>query len=111
LFIFIHALRTITVNPFCFHLDDTVLPPSTAGDKGPGCEDVQVQKPSSDVGEIIVHEGGMINVALTSRREGAIEHDDICGLLSDCLQDVRFAILVMLRLFALQQNFNFYLLL
>jgi hypothetical protein len=89
------------VNPFCFHLDDTVLPWSTSGYKGLGCDDVQVQKPSTVVGEIIIHEGGMINVALTSRHRGAIERDDLCGLLSDCLQDVRFAILVMLRLFAL----------
>jgi hypothetical protein len=88
-----------------------VLPPSTGGDKGPRREDVQVQKPSTDVGETIVCEGGMINVALTSRHRWAIEHNDLCGLLSDCLQDVRFAILMMLRLFALQLNFNFSLLL
>jgi hypothetical protein len=70
-----------------------------------------MSKPLTDVGEINVHEGGMINVVLTSRRRGAIEHDDLCGLLSDCLQDVRFTILAMIRLFALQQNFNFSLLL
>jgi hypothetical protein len=68
-------------------------------------------KPLTDVGEINVHEGSMINVELTSRRRGAIEHDNLCGLLSDFLQDVRFAILAMIRLFALQQNFNFSLLL
>jgi hypothetical protein len=77
-----------------------VVPPSTGGYKGPGREDVQVQTPSIDVGEIIFREGGMINVALTSRHGGAIEHDDLCGLLSDCLQDVRFTILAMLCLFA-----------
>jgi hypothetical protein len=62
-----------------------VVPPSISGDKGPGHEEVQVQKPSCDVGEIIFHEGGMINVALTSRHRGAIERNDLCGLLSDCL--------------------------
>jgi hypothetical protein len=89
------------IDPF-FHfcLDDTVVPLSTSGDKGPGREDVQVQKPSTDVGEIIFHKGGMINVSLASRRGGAIDCTDLCGLLSDCLQDIRFAILAKLHLFA-----------
>jgi hypothetical protein len=68
---------------------------------------LQVQKPSSDVREIIFCEGGMINVALTSRCRGAIECDDLCVFLSDCLQDVIFTILVMLRLFIFQLNFDF----
>jgi hypothetical protein len=77
-----------------------VVPPPTSGDKRPECEDVCVQKPSIAIGEIIVREGGMIDVALASRCKGAI----------DCLQDVRFAILAVLRLFALLLNFHFSLL-
>jgi hypothetical protein len=68
---------------------------------------VQLQKHLTNVGEMNVCEGGMINVAPISRHGGAIECDDLCHLLSDCLQDVRFAILAMLHLFALQLNFNF----
>jgi hypothetical protein len=88
-----------------------VVPPPTGGDKGTGHEDVCVQKPLIDVGEIIICEGGMIDVVLVSRRGGAIERNDLCGLLTDCLQDVRFAILVVLHLFALLLNFHFSLLL
>jgi hypothetical protein len=87
-----------------------VAPPSS-GDKGPVSEDVRVQKPSIDVGEIIVREGGMIDVALASRHGGDIERNNLCGLLTDWLQDVTFTILTMLCLFALLLNFNFSLLL
>jgi hypothetical protein len=62
-----------------------VVPPSTGGDKGTGREDVHMQNSSIVVGEIIIHEGGMIDVALTSRYGGAIERNNLCGLLSGCL--------------------------
>jgi hypothetical protein len=81
-----------------------LVPRPTGGDKGSGREDVCVQKPSIDVEEIIIHEVGMIDVALASRRGGAIERNDLCGLLTDCLQDVRFTILAVLCLFALLLN-------
>jgi hypothetical protein len=84
-----------------------VVPPPTGGDKGSGHEDVHVQKPSIDVEEIIVHEGGMIDVVLASRHRGAIERNDLCCLLTDCLQEVRFTILAVLRLLSLLLNFDF----
>jgi hypothetical protein len=44
----------------------------------------------------------MIDVALVD-----VESNDLCGLLIDCLQDVRFTVLVVLRLFTLLLNFDF----
>jgi hypothetical protein len=84
-----------------------VVPPPTSGYKGPRREDGRVQKPSIDAEEIFVRKGGMIDVALALRCGGAIERNDLCGLLTDCLQDVRFTILVVLCLFALLLNFDF----
>jgi hypothetical protein len=52
-----------------------------------------------------------MDVALALRCEGAIKHNNLFGFLADCLQDVRFAILAVLRLFALLLNFDFSLLL
>jgi hypothetical protein len=49
----------------------------------------------------------VIDVALASRHKGAIEHDDLCGVLTDCLQDVIFTVLAMLYLFALLLDFYF----
>jgi hypothetical protein len=53
----------------------------------------------------------MIDVALASRHRGAIERNDLCDLLTDFLEDVRFAIFAVLCLFALLLNFDFSLLL
>jgi hypothetical protein len=61
----------------------------------PEPQDVLVEKTLIPFDEIVAREGGVINVALASRRGGTIEHDDRCGILSDCLQDVSFAALMM----------------
>jgi hypothetical protein len=44
---------------------------------------------------------------LASRHGGAIERNDLCCLLTDCLQEVRFTILAVLRLLSLLLNFDF----
>jgi hypothetical protein len=92
---------------FHFCLDDTVVHPPTGGDKGPGREDARVQKPTIDVEEIFICERDVIDVALASRHGGAIERNDLCGLLTDRLEDVRLAILTVLPLLALLLNFDF----
>jgi hypothetical protein len=46
-------------------------------------------------------------VALASRHGGAIERNDLCGVLIDCLRDVRFIVLAKLYLFALLLDFDF----
>jgi hypothetical protein len=57
--------------------------------------------------EIVTRGDGVIDVALASRHKGAIERDDLCGVLTDCLQDVIFTVLAMLYLFALLLDFYF----
>jgi hypothetical protein len=47
------------------------------------------------------------DVALASRRGGAIEHNNLCGVLSDCPQDVRLGVLTMLSLPTRLLNFYF----
>jgi hypothetical protein len=37
------------------------------------------------IDEIIAHGDGVIDVALASRRRCAIEHYDLCGVLTDCM--------------------------
>jgi hypothetical protein len=44
-----------------------------------------IQKSLIACNDIIAHRDGVIDVALASRRGGAIEHDDLCGVLTDCL--------------------------
>jgi hypothetical protein len=96
---------------FLFHLDVTVVPSFTGGGKGFGGEDVHLQVPLIDVEGIATHESGMIDVALALRREGVFDLNAVCDLLTEYLEDVRFAIFVMLWLFTLLLGFNFSLLL
>jgi hypothetical protein len=43
---------------------------------------------------------GVLDIALTLGRGGAVSRDAICGLLTKCLHDVSSAVPVMLYLFA-----------
>jgi hypothetical protein len=88
-----------------------VVPSPVGAGKGSGGKDVRLLAPLIDVEGIATCKSGMIDVALTSRREGVVERDAVCGALTECLEDVRFAALVMLCLFALLLGFNFSLLL
>jgi hypothetical protein len=45
--------------------------------------------------DIIVREGGMMDVGLLLRRIGAIEHGNLCSVITDCLQDVSFVVFKM----------------
>jgi hypothetical protein len=49
----------------------------------------------------------VLDVALASGCGGAINRDVVCGLLTECLEDVSFAILAMLYSFALLLGFLF----
>jgi hypothetical protein len=101
---------TMRVYPFCFSLGETVVPSFTGADKGPVGMDLRLSEPLIDVEDIVAHESGMMNVTLASGRERAIDCDIVCGLLAQCLQDVRFSILVTLYLFALLLSYGFSLL-
>jgi hypothetical protein len=62
-----------------------VVPLPSDGDKVPEPQDVLAKKTLIPSDEIVTHEGGNVNVALASQCGGAIERDDLCGVLSDCL--------------------------
>jgi hypothetical protein len=75
------------------------VPLHIGDDKMPEPQDIPAKKVLISSNEIIAHRGGVIDVALTSRRGGAIERDDLCGILADCLQDVSFASAVLAMLY------------
>jgi hypothetical protein len=93
--VFFCFFRTIITNFSCVCLGVAVVPPPSDGDKVSEPQDVPVEKSLIPSDEIVSREGGVVNVALASRRGGTIEHDDLCGVLSNCLQDVGFAALMM----------------
>jgi hypothetical protein len=80
-------------------------PPPIISVEGSGHRGARVDRPLVDVGGIIVHEGGMVDVALTSRRGGVVERDELYGVLTDCLQDVKVTIPTLLCLFLLLPDF------
>jgi hypothetical protein len=49
----------------------------------------------------------MLDIVLASGCRGAINHNAVCGLLTECLQDVSSGILVISYLFALLLGFLF----
>jgi hypothetical protein len=84
-----------------------VVPPPTDGNGTSEHQDVHTKKLLIASDEITARGDGVIDVALASRRGGAIERDDLSDVPNDCLQDVRFAILVMLHLFTLLLDYYF----
>jgi hypothetical protein len=84
-----------------------VVPPPTNGDGTSERQEVCTEELLIASGETIICGDDMIDVALASRRGGTIDRDNLCGLLADCLQDVRFIVLVMLYLFTLLLDFYF----
>jgi hypothetical protein len=72
-----------------------VVPPPSDGNKVPEPQDVLAEKTLIPSDEIVARKGGVINVALASQCWGTTERDDLCGVLSYCLQDVSFAAVVM----------------
>jgi hypothetical protein len=87
-----------------------VVPSFTGANKGPIGKDVRLPESLIDVEDIAARKSGMMNVALASGHERVIDRGAVCGLLDECLQDVRFSILVMLYLFTLLLSYDFSLL-
>jgi hypothetical protein len=75
--------------------------------EGSGHRGACVDRPLVDVGGIIVHEGGVVDVVLASRHGGAVERDELCGVLTDCLQDVKFTVPTLLCLLFCHRIFIF----
>jgi hypothetical protein len=68
-----------------------------------------LREPSADAKDALAHKTSVMDVVLASRRRGGINHDVVCGLLTECLEDVSFTILTMLYSFALLLVFYFFL--
>jgi hypothetical protein len=75
-----------------------VIASSGGASKGSGGRDVSLTepsllgKPSPGVEDTLARESDVLDVALTSGRGGAISHDTVCSLLTECLQDMSYAI-------------------
>jgi hypothetical protein len=99
--------------PFHFVVAKTVAAPSAGAAKDLGGEDVRTtESPSSreppiEVEAALTRETSMLDIALASGRGGSISHEAVCGLLTECLQDVSFAILTMSYLFSCCYVFTF----
>jgi hypothetical protein len=83
-------------------------PPPAVSVEGSGHRDARVDRRLVDVEGIIIREGGVVDVALASRRRGAVERAELCGVRTDCLQDVKFIVPVLFYLFVLLLYFYFH---
>jgi hypothetical protein len=83
-----------------------VVAPPAGTAKGSECKDVHStesplsREPPAETEGLATHEASMLDIAVASRRRGTITQDAVCGLLTECLQDVSSTILVMPYLFA-----------
>jgi hypothetical protein len=81
------------------------------GSKGSGGEDVRLTeppllgKPSPDIEGALVRITDVLDIALTLRHRGAVSRDSICGLLTECLQDVSCVFSMILLLLVLMLGF------
>jgi hypothetical protein len=44
-----------------------------------------LREPSVDIGDALAHETSVLDIVLASGHGGAINHDVVCGLLTECL--------------------------
>jgi hypothetical protein len=59
-----------------------------------------LREPPIEVETALTHDTSVLEIALASGHGVTINRDVVCGLLTECLQDVSFAILMMSYLFA-----------
>jgi hypothetical protein len=62
-----------------------VVPSPTDGNRASERQNVHTEKALIASDEIVARGDGVIDMALASRHRGAIEHNDLCGVLTDCL--------------------------
>jgi hypothetical protein len=61
--------------------------------------------PFADVEDTFARETGVLDISLVSGRGGPVNHDVVCRLMTECLQDVSFITRAMLYLFSLFLDF------
>jgi hypothetical protein len=64
-----------------------------------------LREPSTDIEHALNHETSVLDIALDSGHGEAINRDAVCGLLTECLQDISSAIVMIPYLFALLLGF------
>jgi hypothetical protein len=73
-----------------FCLDAVLIPPPNDGDEVPETQSALAKNVFIASDDIVAREGGVIDMALASRRGGVVHREDLCVVLTDCLQDVSF---------------------
>jgi hypothetical protein len=84
---------------FIFYLDDVAVPPPSGGEKAIDTRDHASEECTICSDDIVPHGEGVVDVTLSSRHGGAIEREYHCGVLSDCLHDVSFALTTLLGIY------------
>jgi hypothetical protein len=109
------VLLCYDADPVSFHVGKAMIASSASASKGSGGKDVCLAEPppllgepSPDVEDTLARVTGVLDIVLTSGHGGAVSRNAVCGLLTECLQDVSCAIHVMLCLFALMLDFLFF---
>jgi hypothetical protein len=103
----VFLLTNLVLTLFHFCVGKAMVISSARGAEGSRGKGVFLREPFADTKGTVAHESGVVDIASTSRRR-VIDRDVVCSLLTDCLQDVRSFILVILCLFALLMSFNFF---
>jgi hypothetical protein len=92
---------------FHFPIGKVVVAPAVGTGKGCGGREVRLdeclllQEPLDGVEDALTRKISVLDIALASRHRGAINYDAVCGLLTECLQDVSSTIFAVFCLFAL----------
>jgi hypothetical protein len=73
-----------------FCLDAMLIPPPNDGDEVPETQGALAKNVFIASDDIVARKGGVIDVALASRCGVVVQCEDLCGVLSDCLQYVSF---------------------
>jgi hypothetical protein len=98
---------------YLFYYFEMVAAPSASAAKDLRGEDVRTTdslsslEPPVEVEAALAHETGVLDNALALGREGTTKRDVVCGLLTECLQDISSAVLMMSYLFARCWVFTF----
>jgi hypothetical protein len=113
LLVLFHCFENCDSEPFCFHIATTVAAPPVGATKDLGGEDVHTAdspsllEPPIGVEAALACETSVLDVTLALGRSGTNNRDTVCGLLTECFQDVSFDILTMSYLFSRCRVFTF----
>jgi hypothetical protein len=108
-----YCFKNCDGEPFNFAIAKMVAAPSAGAAKDLGGEGVRTtESPSSweppiEVKAALACKTNVLDIALALGRRRTINHNIVCGLLTECLQDTSFTILALSYLFARCWVFTF----